>query len=177
MGDSVCEFVMMNIWSGWGHIYISRCVLSICIPPPPPPPPSRSSCPPQAESYWSALLDWVPPARTMAAAQAAARNITCDADALFYACHLAPWGLQSFDDTIYMAWNGHFSTLLFINHWEYTLNASFAGEVIAPLLHGHNLWWACYLNKTVTGPGPDDYVYHDSRGDAEHEGQVRRNAW
>ena len=34
------------------------------------------------------------------------------------------------------------------------------------------MWWACSLNKTSTGPGPDDYVYRDTLHDAEHEGQL-----
>lgn len=90
--------------------------------------------------------------------------------ALHYACHLAPWGFQSFDETYYMHWNGHYSTLLFINQFEYTLNASFAQDVVLPYLSGHNLWWACALNRTVLPDG--SYVYRDTRADAEHEGQV-----
>ena len=71
-----------------------------------------------------------------------------------------------------MHWNGHYSTLLFINHFEYTLNATFARTVAYPYLAGHNAWWACALNKTRTGPAPGDYVYRDTLHDAEHEGQV-----
>lgn len=78
----------------------------------------------------------------------------------------------------FMAWNGHFASLLFINHWEYTRNASFARDVTLPLLSGLNDWWACYLNKSVTGP--DSHVYNDNNAfnpDYEHEGQkVRRHA-
>ena len=49
------------------------------------------------------------------------------------------------------------------------MNASFASNVTLPLLDGLNAWWACSLNKTATGPGPNDYVYHDTAKDEEHE--------
>ena len=37
--------------------------------------------------------------------------------------------------------------------------------MVYPYLNGHNLWWACALSKGADG------FYHDTRGDAEHEGQ------
>lgn len=124
----------------------------------------------QVESYWDYLLQWQAPGRAMAQLQAAQLGVSCDADALHYACHLAPWGFQSFDTTYYMHWNGHYSTLAFINNVEYTLNASFARDVALPYVTGHNLWWACALNKTSLPGG--SYTYRDTRQDAQHEGQV-----
>ena len=122
-----------------------------------------------AAAYWQLLLDWTAPAQALGQQYAQTYGITCAPNMLHYACHLAPWGYQSFDTTVYMHWNGHFSAMLFINNWEYTLNATFARDVIYPLLDGHNAWWACSLNKTGTG---SNYTYHDSRSDAEHEGQL-----
>ena len=37
---------------------------------------------------------------------------------MHYSCHLAPWGFQSEDTSIYMHWND-FAALLFVNNWEY----------------------------------------------------------
>lgn len=42
------------------------------------------------------------PGAAMAQQQAKALGITCDASALHYACHLAPWGFQSDDQSRYM---------------------------------------------------------------------------
>jgi hypothetical protein len=121
----------------------------------------------------------MPPARLKAQAQAALARVTCPPEALYYACHLAPWGLMSLDPmTRYMAWNGAYSALPFINHFEYTRNLTFAANVTLPLLHGLNAWLGCYWNKTRTGPGPDDYVYADDNPfnpDYEHEGQTVPN--
>jgi hypothetical protein len=125
----------------------------------------------QAQSYYDYLLRWKAPGAAMAQQQAKSLGITCDAEALHYACHLAPWGFQSFDETFYMHWNGHYSTLLFINAFEYTLNASFTQDVVLPYVSGHNLWWACALNKTML-PNSSSYVYRDTRQDAQHEGQI-----
>ena len=126
----------------------------------------------QAESYWRPITDWMPAARIKAQAQARIAGVSCPSSALYYACHLSPWGLMSLDPmTRYMSWNGHHALPLFLNHFEYTLNASFAEGVVLPLLDGLNQWWGCFLNKTATGPGPDEYVYADVRGDMENEGQ------
>jgi hypothetical protein len=68
-----------------------------------------SNRPEQAEAYWAPVLAWLPPARIKAQVQAEAAHVTCPAQAAFYDCHLAPWGLASIDPmTKYMAWNsGH----------------------------------------------------------------------
>jgi hypothetical protein len=60
-----------------------------------------------------------------------------------------------------MAWNGHFAALLFINHWEYTRNASFALSATLPLLNGLNQWYACYMSKHVNPNNSSDYVFMD----------------
>jgi hypothetical protein len=68
-----------------------------------------------------------------------------------------------------MHWNGNFASLLFINKWEYTRNATWAKEVAYPLLDGLNAFWSCYLTRS-----PTDGLYHDFNAadpDAEHEGE------
>ena len=50
-----------------------------------------------------------------AQAEAAAAGLKCPSTALHYACHLAPWGLQSDDLTIYMHWNLNFALLPLIS--------------------------------------------------------------
>lgn len=131
-----------------------------------------SNHPQQAEAYWGPIVDWMGPGRIKAQAQASYAGVTCPASALYYACHLAPWGLMSLDGmTKYMVWNGHFAALPFISHWDYTRNASFASAVTYPLLDGLNAWWACYLNKTAVN---GSYVFNDNNShnpDYEHEGQ------
>lgn len=72
-----------------------------------------------------------------------------------------------------MHWNGAFGALLFINHWEYTLDQSFAKTSGYPLLVGLLAWWECYLTKE-TDPVTGATVYHDNNAknpDASHEGQ------
>jgi hypothetical protein len=134
-----------------------------------------SNHPAQAASYWGPILDWMPSGRTKAQVEGGLAHVTCPPHALYYACHLAPWGLMSLDGmTRYMAWNGAFASLLLINAFEYTRNATFANGSAYPLLDGLNAWWGCYLDKTATGPGPDDYAYMDTNQfnpDYEHEGQ------
>lgn len=40
----------------------------------------------------------------MAAQESAASNITNPPGALHMPCHIAPWGMQSFDQSVYMHW-------------------------------------------------------------------------
>ena len=73
-----------------------------------------------------------------------------------------------------MHWNGNFGSLLFINHWEYTQNKTFAKEYAYPLLEGLNAWWGCFLRKVPRSGAPGGYVYTDdssSDPDNEHENQ------
>jgi hypothetical protein len=53
-----------------------------------------------------------------------------------------------------MMWNGPFSAMLFINHWEYMQNRSFLGNTIYPFLNGLMDFWGCYLtNKSLSAGG------------------------
>ena len=126
----------------------------------------------QAASYLGPVLAWQAPARALAAAFAVKWNLSgvCSPEALLFACHLAPGGFSSWDQSVYMLWNGHFAVLPAISRVEYTLDADFARDSLYPLLDGLNRLWACALNKSATGlPPPHDYAYHDTRGDEEHE--------
>jgi len=124
-----------------------------------------------ARPYWGPFVDWQPAARLQAQQQAALADLKCPATALHYPDHLAPWGVQSTDLSIYMHWNGAFAANLFINDWEYTRNASFARETTYPLLDGLNSWWACFLAYNGTSYSdwnmkiPDQY----------HENQAVKN--
>lgn len=84
----------------------------------------------------------------------------CDAKALNYPCHIAPWGQQSRDTRTYMEWNGAYAALLFINNWEYTRDAVFAKNTTLPLLEGLNAWSHCYLQRSSNGTLEDwnDFV-------------------
>lgn len=126
----------------------------------------------QWNSYWPAVAAWMKPAQQLAATEAAVAGVQCADNAMVYACHLAPWGMQSVDQSVYMMWNGGFAALPLISAWEYTRNATFALQTTLPLLDGLNAWWACYLNRTASPDG--GYVFHDNRArnpDSEHEDQ------
>ena len=114
-----------------------------------------SNHPAQASSYWAPIVDWLPHARQEAAEITSRLNLTrpqC-ANALHFSCHLAPWGYQSEDTSIYMHWNGPFAAMLFLNHWEYTRNASFARSTVYPLVSGLVSWWSCFLQRSKDGDG------------------------
>ena len=110
-----------------------------------------SNKPSQASAYFRPIVEWMDAARVEAQATAKQANVTCSTDALHYACHLAPWGYQSFDTSIYMNWNGPYAALLFINDWEYTRDAGFARNVTLPLLRGLNAFSHCYLRRNTSG--------------------------
>jgi len=59
-----------------------------------------------AESYFGPILDWMPAAKTMAQQQCNASKKSCAPNALHFGCHLAPWGLQSFDTSYYVSLHG-----------------------------------------------------------------------
>lgn len=84
-----------------------------------------------------------------------------------FACHLAPWGYQSDDQSTYMQWNLAFSLLPIMSQWEYTHNAT-AALTALPLLQGNLDWWGCYLVR-----GEDGRLHDNStrNGDEEHENQ------
>jgi hypothetical protein len=50
-----------------------------------------------AESYFTPILDWIRRAGPKAQVQSHLANVTCPSDALYFACHLAPWGQTSPD--------------------------------------------------------------------------------
>ena len=114
-----------------------------------------SNHPAQAASYFAPIIAWLPNAREEAAAFAAHLNLTRAActKALHFSCHLAPWGYQSMDTTIYMHWNGAFASMLFLNHFEYTRNATFARQTIWPLVDGLVRWWSCFLQRSKGSDG------------------------
>lgn len=125
-------------------------------------------------SYYAPITSWSPAARLAAVKEGAAARIEggCPPEAQHFACHIAPWGYQSQDQTVYMHWNGNFASLLFINHWEYTRNVTFAKRNTVPLLEGIAAWWTCYLSSDGSGGYEDWNVYSP---DDEHEGQKRRD--
>ena len=88
-----------------------------------------SNHPERAASYFGPILDYIPAARRQAQLVAARAGLSCPAHALNYPCHLAPWGYQSRDTSVYMQWNGAYGALPFISAWEYTRDAAFAANV------------------------------------------------
>ena len=55
---------------------------------------------PQTAPYLTPLLDWVAPGRALAQRVAGDLHLECDPATLMYACHLAPWGMQSWDESV-----------------------------------------------------------------------------
>ena len=123
----------------------------------------------QFSSYSSPIFDWEPSARLLAQEEAAAANITCPSNTLHYACHLAPWGYQSEDGSVYMHWNGMFAALPLISYWEYTRD-SLKGKTY-DMLDGLNSWSHCYL-KDINNQLVD---YNRENPDEEHERQKVKN--
>jgi hypothetical protein len=110
----------------------------------------------------------------MAMQESLASNISNPPGGLHMPCHIAPWGMQSFDQSVYMHWNGLFAMLLFIDKWEYELDSEFAASTTLPLLDGMNAWYFAFLRKEVVDNATNAYVYHDDRpqnADEEGEGQ------
>ena len=52
-----------------------------------------------------------------------------------------------------MHWNGAFASMLFLNHWEYTRNETFARQSIWPLVSGLVSWWSCFLQRSRSANG------------------------
>ena len=76
----------------------------------------------------------------------------------YYGQHRRPWGYGDFDEDWeslvgqHMHWSGGFASMLFLNHWEYTKNVSFARSTVLPLVMGLLDFWGCYLtNGTLPG--------------------------
>ena len=113
-----------------------------------------SNHPERAAGYFGPLIDWMGAARAQAAEAAAKANLSsCSAKALHYAAHLAPWGQQSRDTSVYGHYEGSFAAKIFIDDWEYTRNAKFALEVTLPFLEGLNAWFHCFLHQSTTANG------------------------
>ena len=112
-----------------------------------------SNHPERAAGYFPPVTDWMQAAQLQATHSAAAANLSCPSHALHFACHLAPWGYQSRDTSVYGHYEGPFAALLFINHWEYTRDASFAKTTTLPLLDGINAWSHCYLHRGRSSNG------------------------
>ena len=64
---------------------------------PPHPRKTGSNHPDVAAAYWAPISDWMPRAQAKAQVQAGLARVSCPATALYFNCHLAPWGLSSLD--------------------------------------------------------------------------------
>ncbi len=122
----------------------------------------------QFAGYAAPILAWRAAGAAQAQREAAAANVSCPPTALVYACHLAPWGAQSDDTSVYMKWNLPYAVLPMISQWEFTHDAA-AAAALLPLLAGAVDWLGCYLARDGAG------LLHDTNPhnpDAEHEGQL-----
>ena len=122
----------------------------------------------QFASYAAPILAWRAAGAAQAQKEAAAANVSCPSAALVYACHLAPWGAQSDDTSVYMKWNLPFALQPMLSQYEFTHDAA-AARALLPLLAGHVEWLGCYLSRDAAG------LLHDANArnpDAEHEGQL-----
>ena len=52
-----------------------------------------------------------------------------------------------------MHWNGAFASMLFMNHFEYTRNTTFARQTTWPLVSGLVNWWSCFLQRSKGDDG------------------------
>eukprot|EP01043_Picozoa_sp_COSAG02_P023068 COSAG02_NODE_1220_length_13807_cov_6.303254_10_plen_98_part_00 len=76
-----------------------------------------------------------------------------------------------------MHWNGAFASMLFLNHWEFTRNITFANETVYPLVSGLVSWWSCFLQRDKSRDGRlvlEDWNVIDP--DESGENQVRNGA-
>ena len=126
--------------------------------------------------YFPPILAWLASGgmAAMAAQESAASNISSPPGALHMPCHIAPWGMQSLDQSVYMHWNGLFAMLPFISRWEYELDSEFAASTTLPLLQGLNAWYYAFLRREVVDNVTGAYIWHDDRPqneDEEGEGQ------
>ena len=113
-----------------------------------------SNHPERAASYFGPILDWVGAARLRAVEVAKSANLSnCGAHALHFDCHLAPWGAQSRDTSVYGHYEAAFAAILFINDWEYMRNRTFATHTTLPLLEGISAFANCYLHRSTDANG------------------------
>ena len=133
-------------------------------------------------AYFASILQFIPSASK--AAQGFLRRskangtlpIECTpaiaARALHFPCHIAPWGYQSHDRSIYNHWNGELAALIFIQSWEYYRDSVFARQKIYPLLDGLTAFRRCSLTRSAVG---NSYRY-DILNDSAHEGFIVNNS-
>ena len=116
----------------------------------------------------------MPSGAAKARAQAARAHLsTCAATALYYNCHLAPYGQASTDPMArFMTWNLPHALLPIVNAAEYNpQNTTFLRTIAYPLLSGVMDWYVCYLENS-SGVWQDNNFFNP---DFEHEGQPVNN--
>ena len=84
---------------------------------------------------------------------------------VLFPCHIAPWGFQSADQSRYNLFNGMYAATLFLNHFEYTHNKTFAKTFTYPLVDGFTRFWHCLLR-----PGTDGFLHDSATADSPFEG-------
>jgi len=120
-----------------------------------------SSHPELFASYLNTLLQWMGPAATMAQEMCKKFNATCPPTALYFPCHLAPWGYQSQDTTIYQHWNLAYALLPLVTQWTFTHNLT-AARLALPLFEGTTDLLSSILQKLPSNATPAGYAYHDA---------------
>eukprot|EP01050_Picozoa_sp_SAG11_P020454 SAG11_NODE_3450_length_2441_cov_1.382579_2_plen_288_part_00 len=73
--------------------------------------------------------------------------------------------------------NGDFASLLFLNHFEYTRDRTFARQIVWPLVSGLVNWWSCFLqrSKGANGGGLLLEDWNAAYPDEQNECQPVRN--
>ena len=124
-------------------------------------------------SSWSGKNNGVGKELANAVVEAARLNGTCpEGYGILFPCAIAPWGFMSDDLERYNFFNGMYASMLFLNDYEYTLNATFAKSTYE-LIAGFTEFWHCMLR-----PGADgmlhDGPYANDVMDSVFEGRRRR---
>lgn len=124
-------------------------------------------------SSWSGKNNGVGNELASAMVKAAGLNGTCpEGYGIPFPCAIAPWGFQSDDIARYNFFNGMYATTLFLNDYEYTLNAT-AAQSTYELIAGFTEFWHCMLR-----PGADGMIhdgpYENGVIDSVFEGRRRR---
>ena len=120
-------------------------------------------------TYAAPLISWIYAGQIEAQVQAATAKITCPSTALHFSCHLAPWGLMSDDQTVYMHWNLPFAIIPILSQWEFIHDVEAASNAW-PLIVGAVDWLGCFLQRNnVTGLLHD---WNEFNPDEEHETQI-----
>ena len=132
-----------------------------------------------ANAYFANILEFLPTAAKAAKAwiEARRRNGTLHADctadvaakALHFPAHIAAFGFQSRDRSIYDHWNGELASMLFINDFEFYRDLAFARAKTYPLLDGLTAMRWCSLTRSDGGKQLDLV-------DSAHEGFMVNNS-